>query len=321
MYSHPQYMRPPYGVVILSVLSLLMGLFSLGYGYYIGVNPPPGSGGDIISKASVPAMGFLLVILGLGLILSGYGLYKGREWARIVTLVIYAVGIGVGILLLGGGFGKIGFTYILLGVAIIVYLNSPDAMQYFEYIKRVGTISKPRPQYVSPPPSQKTTEAVTQQPRVISPPPSQQPKVISPPPKVSREPTISPGKSSGAPTSHETIAPMGVSPGPSYTLEMPGGSKIRIVNQAERVFSREDFSGYLPEPQLMAISRRVSGGHFKITASFSPEIGWKYYIEDLGSKNGTFLNGSDIRGRGKVEVKHGDIIGIGGVVNVEFKEV
>jgi len=31
----------------------------------------------------------------------------------------------------------------------------------------------------------------------------------------------------------------------------------------------------------------------------------KWYVEDLGSRNGTYINGEDIRGRGAVEVKPG----------------
>jgi pSer/pThr/pTyr-binding forkhead associated (FHA) protein len=36
-----------------------------------------------------------------------------------------------------------------------------------------------------------------------------------------------------------------------------------------------------------------------------------YSIEDLGSTNGTFLNGNDIRGKGKQPLKHGDEIQLG----------
>lgn len=44
----------------------------------------------------------------------------------------------------------------------------------------------------------------------------------------------------------------------------------------------------------------------------------KLYIKDLGSKNGTFVNSQDIRGREWVELKPGDVVK---VVDVEFEVV
>uniref|UniRef100_A0A7J2T859 FHA domain-containing protein n=1 Tax=Ignisphaera aggregans TaxID=334771 RepID=A0A7J2T859_9CREN len=37
----------------------------------------------------------------------------------------------------------------------------------------------------------------------------------------------------------------------------------------------------------------------------------KWYVEDLGSRNGTYINGEDIRGRGAVEVKPGTEVILG----------
>lgn len=37
----------------------------------------------------------------------------------------------------------------------------------------------------------------------------------------------------------------------------------------------------------------------------------KWYVEDLGSRNGTFVNGEEIRGRGPVELREGMEIVVG----------
>jgi pSer/pThr/pTyr-binding forkhead associated (FHA) protein len=44
----------------------------------------------------------------------------------------------------------------------------------------------------------------------------------------------------------------------------------------------------------------------------------QYYIEDLGSANGTHLNGKDISGQGPVGLDDGDIIEPAGAVHLKF---
>lgn len=45
--------------------------------------------------------------------------------------------------------------------------------------------------------------------------------------------------------------------------------------------------------------------------------GW--YIEDLGSQYGTYVNGRDVRGAGEVKLNPGDIISLGGVFTLVFR--
>ena len=42
-------------------------------------------------------------------------------------------------------------------------------------------------------------------------------------------------------------------------------------------------------------------------------------IEDLGSANGTTVNSTEIRGKGRVPLKNDDVVSLGGVVNLKFK--
>ncbi|MGC9051976.1 FHA domain-containing protein, partial [Pyrobaculum sp.] len=78
----------------------------------------------------------------------------------------------------------------------------------------------------------------------------------------------------------------------------------------ERVFGRPDFVAYVPGYKLMYISTR----HFRVF-----KMGDEWFIEDLGSANGTFLNGVDIRGRGPQKLSDGDVISVAGEIKLVFR--
>jgi len=84
------------------------------------------------------------------------------------------------------------------------------------------------------------------------------------------------------------------------------GSKI--------VISREDLAGILPPNRAGYITRKTKGGHFQIVRR-----GGAYFIQDLGSTNGTFVNGVDIRGKGLVRLKDGDVISVPGAFQAVFR--
>lgn len=90
---------------------------------------------------------------------------------------------------------------------------------------------------------------------------------------------------------------------PSFAL-MIDGRVIRFRGSSV-VLGREDFMKYLPTDRCSYITRKARGGHFRILYR-----GGKFYIQDLGSTNGTLVNGEDIRGRGLVPLKNGDVISV-----------
>ena len=53
--------------------------------------------------------------------------------------------------------------------------------------------------------------------------------------------------------------------------------------------------------------------HFRIFFS-----GGQWYIEDLGSRNGTLVDGVDIRGRGPTPLRDGAVITVANVVSLAF---
>ena len=95
------------------------------------------------------------------------------------------------------------------------------------------------------------------------------------------------------------------------------GNKIRMTVNPISPSGREDFRSFFPESVLSYISRR----HFK----FTEEHG-EVCIEDIGSANGTLLNGKEIRCGGVFVIKKGDAIDLGGrlrvtVEGIEFESI
>lgn len=94
-------------------------------------------------------------------------------------------------------------------------------------------------------------------------------------------------------------------------FEMPNGQIVPITD-INKEFGRDDFRAQLPADVQQLVSRR----HFKV--SFSPRDK-TFLIEDLGSANGTSVNNSDIRNKGRVPLKNDDVVSLGGVINLKFK--
>jgi hypothetical protein len=93
----------------------------------------------------------------------------------------------------------------------------------------------------------------------------------------------------------------------SAKIVLPDGSEIHLANN--RVIGRSDLARALSLDELGFISRR----HFEVKAEAE-----QFYIEDLGSANGTKLNGEDISGQGKVGLKNDDVIEPAGAIQIKF---
>lgn len=91
-------------------------------------------------------------------------------------------------------------------------------------------------------------------------------------------------------------------------LQLPNGQLIPITSPVQE-FGRDQLSPYIPADQAKYISAR----HFRIMLQ-----GNKWYVEDLGSTNGTIVDGQQIKGRGPVEIQKGSVISPAGVVMLKF---
>ena len=101
--------------------------------------------------------------------------------------------------------------------------------------------------------------------------------------------------------------PLAAGPAARFTSE--GGREISL-NAAGQSVGRTDLHGLAGSGKADLISRQ----HF----SLSHENG-DYYIEDRGSTNGTRLNGSEIRGKGRQLLKDGDKIDLAGALTITYK--
>jgi pSer/pThr/pTyr-binding forkhead associated (FHA) protein len=79
-----------------------------------------------------------------------------------------------------------------------------------------------------------------------------------------------------------------------------------LPDGSERALSSEFTIGRAEENDLTIEKPTVSRHHAVVT-----EQGERWFLEDRGSFNGTFLNGSRIQAGAKVPLRHGDRIGFG----------
>jgi len=95
----------------------------------------------------------------------------------------------------------------------------------------------------------------------------------------------------------------------SARLKLPDNRQISLASQAQWI-GRDNLNGILPVNDVTYISRR----HFIIGV----ENG-QYYVEDHDSTNGTRLNGTEIKGKGKFKLSNGDLIEVADVVTMSYE--
>jgi hypothetical protein len=317
--------RVPIVVTLVSSLSILLGFILVLASIYSSV---------IFYE---PVM-ILPAIFGVFFVIIGYFVYKGRNWARFGIIILLAALSVISLLAttvpeLGEILGKI--KYIggllllplpILGVSLVVILLlvlHKQTAQYFKYIEDVGTISfrldKKRPAETAP------------EQTLFSKPPTTGGVRINP---TLAQPYRRPGDSYGDTIFQEGLRRPGSIPqddktvvgrkveiasNPSYILYHPQET-IRVVNEIHRIFGREDFERFVTPLEAQSISRKTSGGHFRITMALNEQTDQvRYYLEDLESSNGTKVNGVDVRKGEKIPLKHSDIITVGKSMKIEFK--
>ena len=90
-------------------------------------------------------------------------------------------------------------------------------------------------------------------------------------------------------------------------LVLPDGTEL-IATDQKKTFGRVDFARQASDPMW------VSRNHFTLF-----EENGVAYIQDDGSSNGTKVNGKEIKGTGKQQLKSGDEIIVGDALKVIFK--
>src|SRR3989304_4872730 len=140
-------MDRPTGVTILAVLNFIGAAFYilLALGFMLGMGLLGGMMGQAGGEGSAGAMGMLmgLGVVGGGVvlivaILLGWGMWKLKNWARIITIVLCALGAlgalaGVAIAAMAGQMISAGFNlvFLLIYAWIIWYLLRPHVKEAF----------------------------------------------------------------------------------------------------------------------------------------------------------------------------------------------
>lgn len=133
--------KRPKGVMFVSVIVFIAAAVAL----IVGISTIiPGTPLDFIwtVKNSFPAgfritttgmiFGYFILVLGLIMIGSGYGLLKGKKWAWLTVLIIFLInGIGDAISVAYGG-GINGLSGIIIASAFLFYLTRPHVKEFFQ---------------------------------------------------------------------------------------------------------------------------------------------------------------------------------------------
>lgn len=94
----------------------------------------------------------------------------------------------------------------------------------------------------------------------------------------------------------------------SAKILLPNGMEMQLAGNS-RVIGRGDLARSLGLDELGLISRQ----HFEVKSENE-----QFYIEDLGSANGTRLNGTDIGGKGPISLNNDDLIEPAGAIRLKF---
>ena len=131
----------PIGITIISVLMIIGGIILI----FTGITPlfiGPLISLDSSSNYSTSALGSLITIGGLVLVALGiaslivsWGLLKGKEWARTITLIISIIAIIIAIISLASSQDLTHIISIIIYGIIIYYMFTDKVKLFFGKIK------------------------------------------------------------------------------------------------------------------------------------------------------------------------------------------
>jgi uncharacterized membrane protein (DUF2068 family) len=106
--------------VILTVLQALAGIVVLLFGFLFILGA--------IFAPIVAILGIPILILGLIGLYIAWGLYRGKDWARILAMITAVIFVVIGLILL---IVIIGIVPLALGVLVLYYLTRPEVKSYY----------------------------------------------------------------------------------------------------------------------------------------------------------------------------------------------
>lgn len=126
----------PKGILIISILWFIAGVLAFSI-LGISIISPGTHLLDLLSASNFPpgtSIGIvviLILILGLIVLSTGWGLLKGQKWAWWLTVILFAVG-GIADAI-RAAFGSIeGIVGVLIVAGFLFYLTRPGVQKFFE---------------------------------------------------------------------------------------------------------------------------------------------------------------------------------------------
>jgi len=135
----------PLGVATLAVIDIIGGILAIIGGlFYIIVGgylvayletftgPLGIVGGGLVAIATTT--GVVILVVGIIAIVLGWGLWSGREWARIIAIIFSIIGLLFGVLVLLvaiGAAGLFGIVIIAIYAIVVYYLTRPHVKAFF----------------------------------------------------------------------------------------------------------------------------------------------------------------------------------------------
>jgi uncharacterized membrane protein HdeD (DUF308 family) len=104
----------PLGVTLIAILTAIGGIIFLASGLVL----------------LIVGIGIILLALGIAYLVMAYGLWKGREWAWTITLILSVIGIIVAIVSVAAGNVSAIISIIIQGI-VIYYLYRPNVKAFF----------------------------------------------------------------------------------------------------------------------------------------------------------------------------------------------
>ena len=145
----------PTGVAILAILGFLGSLITILIGigglvlsaFITGILDALGFSGLVGAFAGlvVAALSVVVLIAGLIYLLLSWGLWSGKNWARIIWIIFAALGALGALSTIAAGAYIAGIIDLVIDVLIIYYLTRPHVSAYFKHM----VMMQPTPQPMS----------------------------------------------------------------------------------------------------------------------------------------------------------------------------
>jgi len=129
----------PKGILIISILWFFAGLLAF---LILGVSIIfPGThllhllstSNNFPSGTPIGILVILILVLGLIVLSTGWGLLKGQKWAWWMTVIIFAsAGIVDAVRVVLGSINIEGIVGVLIAVGILFYLTRPGVLKFFK---------------------------------------------------------------------------------------------------------------------------------------------------------------------------------------------